>query len=302
MVTRVEEKAVVFDARAADLPSASPLWQWWRRFSKDRAAVLGGGIVFLVLLLAIFGPWLAPFDPAAQNTSLRLVHPGNGEYLLGGDQLGRDILSRLLYGARASLLVAGVPLTVAVACGTLLGLLAGYYGKLLDMLIGRVFDVLLAFPAILLAIAIVAALGPGLTHAMLAIVIVAIPAHARIVRSVVLSQRALEYVVSARACGVSDFRILWRHILPNSIAPIIIFASLDFGRMILFGAGLSFLGLGPQPPAAEWGAMVAQGRDVLAIAPHVATIPGLVIFTVVLGANLLGDGLRDTLDPRLRGT
>lgn len=297
---------------SADTPSAAiaglrpgrrgALSELWQRLARDRAAVVGGMVVAIAILIALTGPWLAPFDPAAQNSSLRLTPPRSGGYLLGGDQLGRDILSRLLYGARASLAVAVGPLTVAVAIGMVLGVVSGYYGKTLDMILGRIFDVLLAFPAILLAIAIVAALGPGLEHAIIAIIIVAIPSHSRIVRSAVLSLRRLDYVDAARACGASDSRIILHHVLPNSLAPVIIYASLDLGRMIIFGAGLSFLGLGPQPPTPEWGAMLAEGHDVLAVAPHVATLPGLVIFAVVLGANLFGDGLRDALDPRLRNS
>jgi peptide/nickel transport system permease protein len=231
-----------------------------------------------------------------------MVSVGADGYILGTDQLGRDIFSRLLHGARLSMVIAFAPLTASVIIGVFLGLVAGYYGKALDMISGRIFDVLLAFPAILLAIGIVASLGPGVANLMIAMVIVAFPQNARIVRGLVLSLKEQDYVEAARVVGASNARIMWRHILPNSLAAIIIFTSLNLGRMIIFAAGLSFLGLGPQPPTSEWGAMLAQGRDVLLLAPHVATIPGLAIFTVVLGANLLGDGLRDALDPRLRNT
>jgi peptide/nickel transport system permease protein len=278
------------------------LAQFGRRLLKDPAACIGGGIILGVVLLAIIGPWIAPYEPTDQNLSRRLAPVGSDGFILGTDQLGRDILSRLLYGARISLIIALVPLTASVAFGVALGLVSGYYGKLLDMITGRVFDVLLAFPAILLAIGIVAALGPGMINAMLAIIVIAIPENARIVRGIVLTLKELEYVEAARVLGASNRRIMWRHILPNSLPSIIVFTSLNLGRMIIFAAGLSFLGLGPQPPTAEWGSMLAQGRTVLPIAPHVATIPGLAIFTVVLGANLFGDGLRDILDPRLRNT
>lgn len=278
------------------------LAQFGRRLLKDPAACIGGGIVLTVVLIAIIGPWIAPYEPTDQNLARRLAPVGSDGFILGTDQLGRDILSRLLYGARTSLIIALIPLTASVALGVALGLISGYYGKLLDMITGRVFDILLAFPAILLAIGIVAALGPGMINAMLAIIVIAIPENARIVRGIVLTLKELEYVDAARALGASNRRIMWRHILPNSLPSIIVFTSLNLGRMIIFAAGLSFLGLGPQPPTAEWGSMLAQGRTVLPIAPHVATIPGLAIFTVVLGANLFGDGLRDILDPRLRNT
>ena len=242
----------------------------------------------------------SPPSSSVVRTYRRLAPVGSDGFILGSDQLGRDILSRLLYGARTSLIIALVPLTASVALGVALGLISGYYGKLVDMISGRVFDILLAFPAILLAIGIVAALGPGMINAMLAIVVIAIPENARIVRGMVLTLKELEYVEAARVIGASNRRIMWRHILPNSLPSIIVFTSLNLGRLIIFAAGLSFLGLGPQPPTAEWGSMLAQGRTVLPIAPHVATIPGLAIFTVVLGANLFGDGLRDILDPRLR--
>ncbi len=301
MATDSNEAALGLTISSGRVPaSRGALAELWRRLSGDPAALCGGAIVLGAILIAVIGPQLAPHDPLAQNTGVRLSSPGTAGYLLGADQLGRDILSRLLYGARPSLMVGIAPLIAAVLLGLLLGVPAGYYGGALDMILGRLFDVLLAFPAILLAIAIVAALGPGLPHAMIALVIVVIPSYSRVARASVLSLRHLDYVGAARACGASDFRIIWSHILPNCLAPIVVYASLGLGLMIIFGAGLSFLGLGPQPPTPEWGAMLAQARDVMAVAPHVATIPGLAIFAVALGANLLGDGLRDALDPRLR--
>lgn len=274
--------------------------EFWARFSRDKAAVFGGALLLFALLVALLGPMLTPFDPTAQNSALRMATPGTNGYLLGGDHLGRDILSRLLAGARLSLTVGFLPVVMAVGFGLFFGLAAGYYGKRVDMVISRGIEIVLAFPSILLAIGIVSALGPGLDHALLAIVIVAIPSFARIVRGTVVSLRELEYVHAARMCGASDFRIIAKHIVPNCMAPIIVFSTMELGRMLIFAAGLSFLGLGAQPPTPEWGAMLAEGRNVLAQAPHVATIPGLAIFVVALGANLLGDGLRDTLDPRMR--
>lgn len=270
------------------------------RFSRDRAAVAAGVVLLLVLFVAVFGRALSPHDPLAQNSTLRMAPPGTGGYLLGGDNLGRDILSRLLSGARLSMTVALVPLISALVLGVVIGLLAGYYGKGIDMILSRSVDVVLAFPAILLAIGIVSALGAGLQNAILAIGIVAIPSFARIVRSTVLSTRQLEYVQAARSLGAHDLRIITRHVLPNCIAPVMVFGTMELGRMLIFAAALSFLGLGVQPPAPEWGAMVADGRNVLAQAPLVATIPGLAIFLVAMSANLVGDGLRDALDPHMR--
>jgi len=273
---------------------------FWTRFSRDKAAVGGAGVLVLVAALAIFGRALSPHDPLAQNTALRMASPGTGGYLLGGDNLGRDVLSRVLTGTRLSMTVALVPLGLALFLGLILGLIAGYYGGAVDMTLGRIMDVVLAFPSILLAIGIVSALGPGLQNAILAIAIVAVPSFARIVRSTVLSIRAQDYIEAARNLGARDLRIIGRHVLPNCVAPVIVFATMELGRILIFAAALSFLGLGAQPPAPEWGAMLADGRNVLAQAPIVATIPGLAIFLVAVSANLLGDGLRDALDPHLR--
>jgi peptide/nickel transport system permease protein len=278
----------------------SELRAFWNRFSRDKAAVVGAFVLLLVLGLVVFGRALAPHDPIAQNSLLRMAPPGTGGYVLGGDGLGRDIFSRVLSGARVSMTVAVVPLLIAVAFGVIFGLVTGFYGGPIDMTLSRTMDVLLAFPAILLAIGIVSALGPGLQNAILAIAIVAIPSFARIVRSTVLSIRAHDYVTAARSLGAGDARIVGRHILPNCVAPVIVFGTMELGRILIFAAALSFLGLGAQPPAPEWGAMLADGRNVLEQAPIVATIPGLAIFIVALSANLVGDGLRDALDPHMR--
>lgn len=277
------------------------LASFWRVFRRDQAALVGASILLVMVLVAIFGPLFAPFSPTEQNTALRLAPPGTSGYLLGGDQLGRDVLTRMLYGSRLSLLAGIVPLCFALLIGAFFGLTAGFYGGKIDMAISRGVDVALAFPAILLAIGIVSALGPGLQNAMIAIVLVAIPSFTRVVRGAAISVRDLEYVQASRSIGTPEWRILLRHVLPNCLAPLIVYSTLELGRMIIFAAGLSFLGLGVQPPTAEWGAMLADGRGVLATAPHVATIPGIAIFVVGLGANLLGDGLRDTLDPHMRG-
>ncbi|MCX6024150.1 MAG: ABC transporter permease [Chloroflexi bacterium] len=273
---------------------------FWTRLKRDRAAIFGLAIVVTAITLAIIGPWIAPFDPTAQRSDLRMAPPGTSGFLLGADHLGRDILSRLLYGGQLSLIVGLVPVLAASTIGVILGLTSGYYGKWVDMAISRFQDVQLAFPAILLAIGIVAALGPGLRNAMIAVIIVAIPSSTRLMRASVIAIKQLEYVSAARACGATDGRIIFRHILPNAVAPLVVYATLELGRMMIFAAGLSFLGLGVQPPTAEWGAMLADGRNVLGLAPHVATIPGLAICTVAVGLNLMGDGIRDAMDPRLR--
>ncbi len=266
---------------------------------RDRAAVLSAGLLGLVALFVLLAPIVATHDPLATNPAVRLTAPLTGGYLLGSDELGRDIYSRIAYGGRTSLVVAIIPVIVATIIGGLLGLAAGYVRRL-DSPIMRTMDVLLAFPSILLAIGINAALGPGTTNLMIALVVVAVPAVARVLRGAALQASHLEYVVAARAIGVPDRRIALQHILPNTLAPVIVFASLEFGRMLILAAGLSFLGLGVQPPEPDWGAMLATGRQYMSIAPHVATVPGLLIFIVALAINTLGDGIRDASDPRMR--
>ena len=227
-----------------------------------------------------------------------MAGPGTPGHLLGTDAQGRDILSRLLYGGQVSMLIAFTPLLVAGTIGWLLGVLAGALPDKFDALIMRVMEVVLAFPGLLLAIAIVTVLGRGMMNAVLALAIVAVPSFARITRAAVLSVRGLDYVDAARAIGATGSRVIFRHIVPNSLGPVVVFTTMEAGRMIIFAAGLAFLGLGVTPPTPEWGSMLSEGRSVLPIAPHVATIPGLVIFTVSLGLNLLGDSLQDALDPR----
>jgi peptide/nickel transport system permease protein len=257
-------------------------------------------LLLVLALITVLAPVLAPQDPLKTNLEQRLAPPGTSGYPLGADDLGRDILSRLIWGGRISLLVGFGAVLVAMTFGVLLGLIAGYYGGWSDSLIMRGIDILMAFPAILLAIAIVASLGPGLRNAMLAIAIVGIPYYARIVRGSVLSLREQDFVTAARSIGASSYRILMRHVLPNCLGPLIIAATLDVGWMIMAAAGLSFLGLGAQPPTAEWGVMLSQGRQFVRHAPWVSILPGAAIFLVVLALNLFGDGLRDALDPRLR--
>jgi peptide/nickel transport system permease protein len=255
-------------------------------------------VVGLVTLAAVGAPWLAPYSPTEMNVDL-LTAP-SARHLLGTDDLGRDILSRIVHGASVSVLVGVISMGTAAALGVPLGLIAGYRGGLADTVIMRVLDGLMAFPAILLAIAIMAVLGPSLQNAMLAIGVIYIPPFARIVRASVLSLREQEFVDAARGLGAGSPRIVARHVLPNCLSPVIVQGSLGMGYAILVEAALSFLGLGVQPPQASWGSMLAEGRGFLDQAPWFATFPGLAIFVTVLGLNFVGDRLREALDPRLR--
>ena len=271
----------------------------WRRLKRNRAATIGGVIVLLFVAIAALAPLIAPYKPDEGDLAKRL-NPPSREHLLGTDPLGRDLLSRVIYGARISLQIQIVSVVIALVVGTLLGMIGGYYGGKFDHLIMRLMDILLAFPGIFLAISIIAVLGPGLLNLMLAAGIYSIPQFARIVRGSIMTLKEKEFVEAARAVGESDFNILFRYLLPNSMAPIIIQTTLRMATVLLTASGLSFLGLGVQPPTAEWGAMLSNARAYLITAPHVATVPGLAIMMVVMGFNLFGDGLRDSLDPRLR--
>jgi ABC-type dipeptide/oligopeptide/nickel transport system permease subunit len=273
----------------------------WARFGRNRLAVLGLVVVVALALTAALAPWLAPHDPARQSLIEKRARPG-AKYLLGADEFGRDILSRVMYGSRVALLVGVLSMLIAVAGGLLLGTLAGFVGGWLDAVLMRAVEMLLAFPYLLLALAIVAILGPGALNTTVAVGIWGMPAVARIVRGSVLALRETEYVAAARALGSPAAALLGRHILPNIVPGLIVYATLFMANAILLEAALSFLGLGVQPPTASWGLMVSTGRDVLLVAPHVATVPGLAIMLAVLAFNLVGDGLRDALDPRLRGS
>ncbi len=270
-----------------------------RRLRRNRAAMVGLVVVGLLALLALFAPLVAPADPIWQNLEVRLLPPTH-QHWLGTDDLGRDLLSRIIYGGRTSLTVGIVSVGIALAVGTVLGLAGGFYRGWSESLIMRSMDIMLAFPATLLAIFIVGIRGPGLNNAMLAIGVINIPIFARIVRGSTLRVRQEDFVEAARALGASQGRILNRHILPNTLAPIIVQTTLSIGAAILEAAGLSFLGLGAQAPTPEWGAMLTNTREFLRDAPWAATFPGLAILLAVVGFNLLGDGLRDALDPRLR--
>ena len=244
-------------------------------------------------------PLLAPYDPYKQELVRRREVPSR-EYLLGLDETGRDMLSRIIYGARASLQVGMGSVSFAIVIGALLGAVAGFLGRWVDNLIMRLMDIMLAFPAMLLAIAVVSILGPGLMNMLYAIAIVSIPIYARIVRASVLSVKEQDYILAARCIGVPPPRMLFRNVLPNCLTPLIVQGTLGIATAILNAAGLSFLGLGAQPPSAEWGAMLGRGRGSIFTAPHIVIFPGIAIMLLVLGFNLLGDGLRDSLDPRLR--
>jgi len=256
--------------------------------------------VALLLIAALGAPWLAPFDPAKQSLIEKRAKPG-GKFLLGADEFGRDILSRVIYGSRVALVVSVLSVAVALTLGLTLGCLAGFLGGWTDVLVMRATEVLLAFPYLLLAIAVVSALGPGVVNTTLAVGIWGAPTVIRVVRGAVLVARETEYVSAARALGATALRVLTRHVLRNVLPTVIVYSTLFMANAILVEAALSFLGLGVQPPTPSWGLMVSTGRDLLLVAPHVATIPGLAILVAVLGFNLLGDGLRDALDPRLRG-
>lgn len=273
---------------------------WWRLLLKDTPAVVALVVLLVCVLLAVAAPLLAPHDPLATNTREKaapLLTPG---YPLGTDQLGRDIYSRLLFGARLTLTVGVVGAIASALTGLLFGLLAGYFGGWTDVLTMRGIDVLLSFPDILLAIVIVAILGPSLGNALIAVAILGVPFYVRLIRADVLRLRGADFVVAAKTIGAPDWRVIVRHILPNVVAPIIVTASIHVGYLILSAAGLSFIGLGAQPPSPEWGAMVASGRDYLLVAPHVVLVPAAAIFIVVLAFNVVGDGLRDAFDPKSR--
>ncbi len=271
-----------------------------RRLVSDPVTAVAIGVLFLLVLVAISAPVISPYDPSEIDPLNTLQHPSSS-HLLGSDENGRDTLSRLIYGSRISLVVGFIAVSVAVTAGVPLGLVAGYSGKLLDSVIMRGMDAMLAFPAIILALSIVAVLGTGLYQLMVAIGVTSVPLYARLVRSQVLSLKEQDFVMAARAMGAPVPRILFRHILPNAIAPIVIAASLGMAFAILAEAGLSFLGLGVQPPTPTWGGMIQKGLPRIYQARELSIFPGIAIFLTVLSLNIVGDALRDSLDPKLRG-
>lgn len=300
------------DAEALSLESVS-LWRiTWKRLFRRKSSLVGMGIILMLVFIALTTPWIAPYDPlqvliGIEDVKMRqppCIHllgcpPDQPQHLMGIDGNVRDQFSRLLYGTRLSLVVGFSTVTFAIVVGTVLGALGGYFGGWIDNAIMRVMDVLLAFPSLLLAIAIVTVLGPGLINALLAIGIVSIPAYARVVRASVLSIREMDYVSASRALGGSTMHILFGRILPNALTPLIVQGTLGIATAILDAAALSFLGLGAQPPTPEWGSMLGAERNQVFTAPHLVFFPGFAIMLTVLAFNLLGDGLRDALDPRL---
>jgi ABC-type dipeptide/oligopeptide/nickel transport system permease subunit len=274
--------------------------QIWKSLERNPLALAGGAVVALLVVLGIFGPWLAPYDPLAQDLGASLEGPSL-EHWFGTDSFGRDILSRVLYGSRISLMVGVASQAIAFALGVALGIVSGYYGGRVDNVVMRFADVTLAFPTLLLLIAITAAFQPSLVVVFVAIGVVGWAGLARLVRAQALVVRELDFVQAARAIGLGDARLLARHVLPNCLAPAIVAVTLGMAGAILLEAALSFIGLGAQPPTPSWGSMISDGRDFLRTAPWISIFPGLAIGLVVLGFNLFGDGLRDAMDPRLRG-
>ena len=283
----------------------SALSEFWYYFSRNKGAVIGFGIFLLVLLTAIFAPLIAPHDPNVPFDGMQRVPPvwsdkGNPMFLLGTDAVGRDMLSRLIYGTRFSLFIGLVVASLSAVAGVLLGLVAGYFRGRVDTFIMRVMDIILAFPSLLLALVLVAVLGPGLLNAMIAISIVNQPHFVRLTRAAVMGEREKEYVVASRVAGAGTLRLMFKTILPNCLAPLIVQATLAFSAAILDAAALGFLGMGAQPPTPEWGTMLAESREFIQRAWWVVTFPGLAILITVLAINLMGDGLRDALDPKLK--
>jgi peptide/nickel transport system permease protein len=271
----------------------------WRRFRHHPPAMIGLTIVVIFVALAILAPVISPYDPNAQDLAASIKGP-SGSHWLGTDQLGRDVATRLMYGARISLLIGVLAVGIGLVIGVPLGMIAGYYGGWADLAISRFADMMFAFTSILLALTLVAVLGVSLENVIIAVGISVVPVIIRLVRSSVLSLREEPYVEAARALGASNLRIITRHVFRNSLTPVLVHGTLSIGVSILLAAGLGFLGLGVQSPTAEWGTMLGEGRQFIFSAPHLTTFPGIAIFLAILAFNLLGDGLRDALDPRLR--
>ena len=279
--------------------------EFWYYFSENSGAVIGFWIFVLIVILAVFAPLIVPHPPTAQYRDAVLLPPvweegGRWSYLLGTDAVGRDMLSRLIYGARFSLFVGVVVTSIAMVSGIFIGVIAGYFRGWVDTVIMRVMDIILAFPSLLLALVLVAVLGPGLTNAMIAIALVYQPHFVRLTRSAVMAEKTRDYVVAAKVAGASPLRLMFKTILPNCMAPLIVQATLSFSSAILDAAALGFLGVGAQPPTPEWGTMLAEAREFILRAWWVVTLPGLAILIAVLAINLMGDGLRDALDPKLK--
>jgi dipeptide transport system permease protein len=288
-----------------DVSLRARLAEFWYYFSENRGAVIGLFVFIFLVLVAIFAPLIAPHPPTMQYRDAVLLPPfweqgGRMAYPLGTDAVGRDILSRLIYGTRYSLFIGVIVTTIALIGGILIGVIAGYFRGWVDTVIMRLMDIILAFPSLLLALVLVAVLGPGLTNAMIAIALVFQPHFVRLTRAAVMSEKTRDYVVAAKVAGAGPMRLMFKTILPNCMAPLIVQASLSFSSAILDAAALGFLGQGAQPPTPEWGTMLAEAREFILRAWWVVTFPGLAILITVLAINLMGDGLRDALDPKLK--
>ncbi len=282
-----------------------PLLEFWYHFKQNKGSLLGLAVILAITVIAVFAEWLAPHDPNIQFREAILTPPvwadgGSWRFILGTDDIGRDMLSRLMYGARLSMMIGLIVVTLSLAVGLAFGMVAGFFGGMVDVLIMRVMDILLALPSMLLAVVVAAILGPGLVNAMLAVSVVVIPHYARLTRAAVLAEVNRDYVIASRVAGAGPLRLMLIVVLPNCVAPLIVQATLGFSTAILDAAALGFLGLGAQPPTPEWGTMLASSLQFLQRAPWVVTWPGVSILVTVLAFNLLGDGLRDALDPKLK--
>jgi ABC-type dipeptide/oligopeptide/nickel transport system permease subunit len=286
-------------ATAAGAGAGARAWQWWRRFARNRGAVFGLAVFVAMLLMAALADVIAPYDPLAQGVGPALQGPSWAHWA-GTDSFGRDILSRIIYGARIALVVGIVAVLISSIVGVTLGLVAGYHGGAVDTVIMRLMDALYAFPVIFLAIATMTIVGFGVANVIIAVAVGFIAPFARVTRGDVLAVKEEPFIEAARLAGIGSLAIMGRHVLPNVLAPIIVQGALYVSGAIITEAGLSFLGLGPPPPTPVWGSMIAEGRNFIVMAPHVSTIPGIALTITVIGLNLLGDGLRDSLDPRLR--
>ena len=303
---KTANETVVLERRhSASAVRRAMLAEFWYYFRQNRGAVVGLVVFTIILFVAIFAPFIAPHDPVTQVRGAFLRPPawqegGSWEYILGTDPVGRDILSRLIYGARFSLFIGLVVVTISVSFGVVIGLIAGYFRGPIDTFIMRLMDIILAFPSLLLALVLVAVLGPGLLNAMIAIALVLQPHFVRLTRAAVMAEKSRDYVTAAKVAGASRLRLMFKTILPNCTAPLIVQATLSFSNAILDAAALGFLGMGAQPPTPEWGTMLAEAREFIMRAWWVVTFPGLAILVTVLAINLMGDGLRDALDPKLK--
>lgn len=283
----------------------TPLQEFWYYFCQNRGALIGLAFIAIVFFACVFAQWVAPFDPIEQNRNALLLPPswvegGNSAHLLGTDDIGRDILSRIIYGARLSVFIGLVIVLLSCVCGVILGMIAGYYGGTIDIVIMRFVDIMLAIPSLLLTIGVVTILGPSLMNAAIAIAVVSIPSYVRLTRASVLSEKNRDYVTASRVAGASVFRLMFVVILPNCLAPLIVQMTMGISNAILELAALGFLGIGAQPPTPELGTMLAESRGFMQSANWLVTIPGLAILSLVLAFNLMGDGLRDALDPKLK--